>query len=201
MNITISECPKHHLDTILEASKNTDNAHRARQPYAFPENSWELGLKNEFSDAFLDAKGQPVAKSQNLLIAEVDGILAGYILLPWHARDDAPAFNTGSIHDIHVFEQFRSMAVGDAMLEKAKSIADAHGWDDLVAMVWAGNIHSENLFRRAGFADEVKVLRYGPTSQARPIEVMKPEKSSGSLVGAFWIAAFLIAGLFAFFTR
>jgi len=193
MSITASPCPRRYLDVITAANLKTSEEHRSRQPYAFPENLWEVSFPPEFSNAFLDAKGEPTSESHNLFVAEDAGELAGYILLSWWARDDAPDFHDGCVLDIHVFDGFRGKKVGDALLNKAKLIADTRGWDNFTAQVWAGNTQSETLFRRAGFTDQSKTLRYGPNTQARPIQTVHPKRGTQFPVAKIWAAILITA--------
>ena len=70
---------------------------------------------------------------------EFNGVLAGYILLSWCACKDVESYHEKPIGDIRIVPEFRGKGVGEALLERAKSIADEKGGDNFTALIWQGN--------------------------------------------------------------
>ncbi|WP_224814102.1 GNAT family N-acetyltransferase [Hasllibacter sp. MH4015] len=169
MRITIRPAEEGDRATIIAASQKTWDAHRARQPHAFPENGWEMLMARDHVLAFRDAKGQPVNQSENLFVADAEGQIVGYVLLSWHLRRDAEAYHKGSVNDIWVHEDWRGKGIAMELLETAKAEAEARDWHDLTAQVWDG-APSADLFARAGFTPRSTIWRFGPDRPARPIE-------------------------------
>ncbi len=166
MKATIRPAVEADRATILEASEATWEEHRQRQPDAFAENGWEMLVARGHIVAFIDKKGQRVAASENLFVADADGQVVGFILLSWHLRADAGAYHKGSINDIWVHPDWRGKGIAREMVDFAKERAEARGWDDLTAQVWHG-APSSGLFAEAGFAPWSTIWRYGPDQPAR----------------------------------
>ncbi|WP_341862349.1 GNAT family N-acetyltransferase [Gymnodinialimonas sp. 57CJ19] len=179
---------------IAAASRDTWEEHRTRQPYAFPENGWEMLLKRDHAHAFLSGEGYPIGESGNLFVAEADGVIVGYVLLSWHLRDDAPDAHNGSIVDIWVDPKWRKKGVGHNLVSFAKEMAETANWDNLYAQVWAG-APSSDLFETAGFAPAHVTWRYGPD---RPAALIEPRAKKNNLADAAWkwAVAIVLIGLF-----
>ena len=86
MQVTIRPALDQDRAAIIAASETTWAEHRARQPYAFAENGWDMLMAREYVIAFRDPQGHTVGESGNLFVADADGRVLGYILLSWHVR-------------------------------------------------------------------------------------------------------------------
>ena len=151
---------------------DTFQAHRLRQPFAFPQNAFDLLLGPLIDRAFTDAQGKAAAISDCLFAAYRGATFCGYVLLSNPNAFDPPP-PALMIYDIHVLHAFRGTGVGRALLAHVKSLADQQGCDNLQATVWQGNDAALNLFRAAGFTPQSQTLRYGLDRQARDISLPK----------------------------
>lgn len=173
MTVTIRPATTADRASIESASRETWKAHRARQPFAFPENGWDMLLKRGHEFAFWSGTGQPIGTSGNLFVADADGQIVGFILLSWHLREDAPDAPNGTIFDIWTHPDWRGKGVGRNLVGFAKNMADEANWDNLTAQVWNG-APSQRLFESAGFTAQHTTWRYGPD---RPAQDVKPRSA------------------------
>lgn len=174
MKINIRPATTADRPAIEAASRETWDAHRARQPYAFAENGWDMLLKRDHEFAFWSGTGQPVGESGNLFVADSNGRIVGFVLLSWHLRSDVPDASNGTIIDIWTHPDWRSKGVGANLVGFAKDMADGADWDNLNAQVWDG-APSQRLFEAAGFSPQNVTWRYGPDRPARPVK-SRPKK-------------------------
>lgn len=166
MKVTIRPAITADRATIEAASRETWEAHRARQPEAFPTNGWDMTLKRDHEFAFWSGTGQPVGESGNLFVAESEDQVVGFVLLSWHLRDDAPDAPNGTLIDIWTHPDWRAKGVGSNLVNFAKDMSDQADWDNLTAQAWQG-APSERLFEAAGFTPQLVRWRYGPDRPAR----------------------------------
>ncbi|MBF9045171.1 GNAT family N-acetyltransferase [Rhodobacterales bacterium HKCCE4037] len=196
MKVTIRQAETADRATIAAASRATWEEHRARQPYSFPENGWDMLLARDHEIAFRDAKGQPVAVSENLYVAEAGTQIVGFILLSWHLRADAPPYHKGAVSDIWVHEDWRGKGIAKELVATAKELADAEDWDELTAQVWEG-APSARLFEEAGFQRRSTIWRYGPDRPARPLEPASETPDRGTDSWWRWAVLAVILACFA----
>lgn len=179
--------------TIEAASRATWDEHRVRQPYAFPENGWDMLLRRDHEFPFLSGTRQPVDESGNLFVADADGTVAGFILLSWLLCADAPFAPNGTVIDIRTHPDWRNKGVGRNLVDFAKDMADRANWDNLTAQVW-DDAASEGLFEAASFTPQNVTWRYRPD---RPAQLIKPRvKKAENGDGPWkWTAAIVIIAL------
>lgn len=182
MKVSIRPAVTADRPVIEAASRETWDAHRTRQPSAFPENGWDMLMKRDHEFAFWSGTAQPIGESGNLFVADAGGTVVGFILLSWHLREDAPNATDGAVIDIWVHPDWRKKGVARNLVDFAKEMADAADWDNLTASVWAG-APSSNLFEAAGFTPQRVVWRYGPD---RPAALIKPRQKKDKIGDAAW---------------
>jgi len=96
--------------------------------------------------------GQLAQQSAVVLVAEIDGEVAGYVYagvepLSWkELRDEA-----GFIHDLLVSEEARSHGAGQQLLEAAIAWLRDRGMPRVVLWTAAPNTGAQRLFERRGF--------------------------------------------------
>lgn len=182
MQISIRPAVTADRASIEAASRATWDDHRGRQPYAFPENGWDMLLKRDHEFAFWSGTGQPVGESGNLFVADADGVVVGFVLLSWHLRDDAPDAPNGTVIDIWVQSDWRKKGVGRNLVDFAKIMANAADWDNLTAQVWNG-APSVGLFESADFTPHHVTWRYGP---GRPAKLIQPKAKKPATKDNTW---------------
>ncbi len=196
-DLRIVPAPRSLLPEILRCSRETFEEHRARQPWAFPANSFEVMIEGSIKGSFREG-GRTLAESPNLFAAYRGEDFAGYVLLSVWARQDVQYLPYVGIDDICVLPEFRRKGIARALLRHAVALSEERGWDSLKATVWAGNDASDALFRSEGFAVESTKYRTGPDRQCRDYPEAKILKqvsrlwSWGILLAAFclaWLAA------------
>lgn len=182
--LEIRSAPVSLLPVILDAARDTWDAHRARQPFAFGRGDLENFVIPGLTQAFHDETGQIAASSDRVFAATIDGAFAGYVVLtPLTLPDGSPPPHI-NIDDIYVAPAFRRQGVATALLAHVKALADQHDWDNLNASVWTGNDSSQKLFEKAGFAPLTTTLRYGPDRQVRDTPIPGALQSpSGQKIG------------------
>lgn len=82
-----------------------------------------------------------------LLVAEIDGKIAGFILTKYHKLT-----KTGGFIDTLVKEEYRRRGIGEALVNEAKTKLLDKGATYLYATIQATNSVSKNLFKSAGFS-------------------------------------------------
>lgn len=87
-----------------------------------------------------------------LLVAEVDGVIAGYLYGSLEERDWAKLLDAhGAIHDVFVAAAFRKRGVAKALMETAKERFGALGAKQLVLYSASANAEGQALFRSIGY--------------------------------------------------
>ncbi len=165
-DIRIVPAPRALKDRIKELARTTFEEHNARQPFAFPGNLLQVSLFRDIDRAF-EVEGKQLDESPVALAAFLGNDFAGYVLLSDWAREDGPDMPSVTVEDIRVLEEHRGRGVGRALLQAVQDRATAQGWDNVTATIWAGNPESEALFNAAGFTEQSKTYRFGPSGQAR----------------------------------
>ncbi len=166
MTIKIIPAPRSLKPKIEKLCQQTFAEHQARQPYAFPENSYDLLSQTAIDAAFRSSEGLPIKTSPVIFAAMQDEVMVGYIHLSRHAFMPQVNFPRVNIDDIHVVADHRGTGIGEHLLDHVKSLADQHNWDGVTATIWAGNTASQCLFEKCGFQPNSVSLRYGPDRQA-----------------------------------
>ena len=87
-----------------------------------------------------------------LTIAEVDGRVAGYVLLSPHNKLGSAA-HIGLIRGIAVHPDFRGQGIGRAMLDATFDHARARGFEKLLLNMLITNTGARALYRAAGFRE------------------------------------------------
>ena len=164
----ISPAPLALRERILDAARETLAEHRGRQPYAFPDDFFDVRIAPAIRQAFTSKTGGELAESSRILVAEVGDEFAGYLQLACAPEAGTAAAGYLHIDDIYVVPRYRGEGVGLALLDHIKRRAEADDLDNITATVWAANAASDALFRRAGFEPSSTTFRFGPDRQARP---------------------------------
>lgn len=87
-----------------------------------------------------------------LLVAEVDGHLAGYLYGSMEERDWAALLDAhGAIHDIHVSSKFRRRGVARALMAAAKERFASLGAEKIVLSTATQNAEGQGLFKALGY--------------------------------------------------
>jgi phosphinothricin acetyltransferase len=89
------------------------------------------------------------AKSHPLLVAEMDGQIAGWF--SFHPYIKRAAYRMTAEISVYVGEEFRRRGVGKALLEKAIASSPEVGLTTLIGNIFAHNKPSVQLFERMGF--------------------------------------------------
>ena len=158
---------------ILDLSRATYAEHRARQPWAFPENGFETTVVPNVDAAFRQG-GRELQESPSAFAAYLGDDFAGYVLLSSWARPGGLDMPHVSIEDIRVLPEMRGKGVGTALLSHVKALAEARDWDSLVATVWDGNTASQEMFEAAGFHVQARNYRIGPNRSGRNYPAASP---------------------------
>lgn len=189
--IEIIPAPLAFKSEMKDLARHTFDAHRARQPFAFPENLFEL--MDHVGGAFENGR-TPYDPSPCAYCATMDGAFAGYVILSGIEDAKDMLLPTVNIEDISVLPQFQRQGVAVALIRTVLQRAEQEKWGNVKATVWHGNSGSEALFRDLGFADQCKTLRFGPTTQIPDIKVHSaPSGSKRSIDWMFWIVLIALA--------
>jgi len=137
MTIKIIPAPRAMKSEIENRCKQTFAEHQARQPYAFPKNSYGVLSQTTIDTAFCSPEGLPLKTSPVIFTAMLDDDMVGYIQLSRHAFMPDVSFPYVNIDDIHVVTEHRGTGVGEHLLDHVKNLADQHDWDGLTATIWA----------------------------------------------------------------
>lgn len=87
-----------------------------------------------------------------LLVAEVDGVLAGYLYASLEERDWAKLLDAhGAVHDVFVAPVFRKRGVARALMGEARARFKAMGAKQVVLYSAAANAEGQALFKELGF--------------------------------------------------
>ena len=91
-------------------------------------------------------------KNVVLLVAELDGAIAGYVYGTLEGRDWAKLLDRhGAVHDVFVDARFRRKGVAKALMEAAITALKAQGAPQVVLYSAAPNAEAQALFERLGF--------------------------------------------------
>ena len=110
-----------------------------------------------------------------IIVADVDGQLAGFVTVLTQVRSDEPDDGDmvyGLISDLAVLTSFRSLGIGTKLLAVAEEFARSEGVEWLRIGVLAGNQVAEKLYASLGFSpwhiESEKNLRATPNPRAQP---------------------------------
>jgi ribosomal protein S18 acetylase RimI-like enzyme len=89
-----------------------------------------------------------------LLVAEVDGVVAGYVYGSLEERDWNLLLDAhGAVHDVYVDEAFRRRGLARKLMEAAIGALEAQGATQIVLSTSTKNAEAQALFRALGFRD------------------------------------------------
>lgn len=165
-DVEIRQAPASLKPQIIELARATMDEHRARHPWAFPNNAFDIVLLPSIEAAFPSIWSAETT-SPNLFAAYLDGEFLGYVLLSTWARTEPLAWPQVNIEDICVVPKARGQGVATALVAHVKSLSEDRDWDNLTASVWASNAASEALFQKSGFVPSSTQYRFGPNRTAR----------------------------------
>jgi ribosomal protein S18 acetylase RimI-like enzyme len=87
-----------------------------------------------------------------LLVAEVDGAIAGYVYGTLEERDWAKLLDAhGAVHDVHVAEAHRRQGVAQALMTEAAKRFASMGAKQVVLYSASANVQGQTLFKKLGF--------------------------------------------------
>jgi putative acetyltransferase len=95
------------------------------------------------AEAFHDRVAQRVAETDETTVAEVDGMIAGFIMI---AGDE--------VEQVYVDRAFRGSEVAAVLLTEAERQVAAAGFDVAWLAVVVGNDRAQAFYRRQGWTDE-----------------------------------------------
>ncbi|MEP1538910.1 MAG: N-acetyltransferase [Paracoccaceae bacterium] len=186
-------------DEIKDLSRQTFKEHRARQPWTFAENTFDLIISDVFDSLFRDGK-KTRQESPNLLVAMSQDQFAGYVLLMPNIPADFEESANATIFDICVRPEFRGQGAARALLDHVIALSQQQDWDNLDAQVWVGNVGSDRLFQSAGFTPQSTTYRIGPNRKARDIRLRDiqppPSPSRWTWLITWWPALIAIPVVF-----
>lgn len=89
-----------------------------------------------------------------LLVAELDGVVAGYVYGSLEERDWNLLLDAhGAIHDVFVDEAFRRRGVARTLMEAAIAALEGQGATQIVLSTSTKNTEAQALFKTLGFRD------------------------------------------------
>ena len=96
-----------------------------------------------------------------ILVADVEGVIAGYVLLHSHVtseslEDGNMAF--GLIRDLVVLDRFRGQRIGGSLLEAAENLAKKEGVKCLRIEVLSSNENAREIYLAKGFKPYTQML-------------------------------------------
>jgi ribosomal protein S18 acetylase RimI-like enzyme len=111
----------------------------------------EPGVEDGYRWFFSRQLGKPGVV---LLVAELEGRVAGYLYGSLEARDWAKLLDAhGAIHDVFVDEAVRRRGVARALMEAGRRALEAAGARQLVLSTATPNREAQALFRSLGFRE------------------------------------------------
>jgi ribosomal protein S18 acetylase RimI-like enzyme len=146
MALTIRPMQKGDLDAVSKLGAALVRQHHAFDPRRFfitddPQGGykWFLGTQVKNADAVL-------------LVAEVDGAIAGYLYASLEERDWARLIDAhGALNDIYVDERFRRRGIARALVEAGVSALEERGAKRVVLSAAWPNTEAHALFEACGF--------------------------------------------------
>ena len=185
--IEITPAPIALKGRITELCRETYAAHRDAQPFAWPENFFDVAIQPLLNAAFQDKRGRPLEESPTLFSATKDGQFVGYLRLANWSSGLGGEIHSGSIEDICVIPENRGQGGARALIAHARHLAEQHDWDNLTAQVSEWNAASNTLFKNSGFTVQSRNYRIGPDRQAQEYPIASARKLF-SPWDWFWIA-------------
>jgi ribosomal protein S18 acetylase RimI-like enzyme len=96
-----------------------------------------------------------------VFVADVEGRVVGFVTVftrvPYEELDDPPG-EYALVSDLSVVPPYRGRGIGRALLERAEEFARQKGASELRIGVLARNATARELYRRAGFSEQVVTL-------------------------------------------
>ncbi len=87
-----------------------------------------------------------------VLVAELDGKIAGFAYIQFEARNYAALLESAVwLHDIYVDEAARGHNIGEKLIEASAKAAKELGADKLMLLAATENWFAQELFRQSGF--------------------------------------------------
>ena len=189
--IRIRHAPIALKDEITRLCRETYDAHRDAQPFAWAGNYFDVAIQPNLDAAFQDKRGRQLGESQTIFAAMKDGRFSGYIRLADWSSGMGGEIHSGSIEDICVTPEYRGQGIAKALIAHALDLAERHDWDNIDAQVSEWNAASKSLFETSGFTMQSRIYRFGPDRQAQDY----PKAPVSHLVSPwtwFWLALTLV---------
>jgi ribosomal protein S18 acetylase RimI-like enzyme len=117
------------------------------------------GLPLEVFESHFRSRVQPILDDDDteMLVAEVDGRTAGYLLLGSIGSFYSPV-NLGFVFDVWVLEARRGRGIGRELLDAAAARLRERGFTKMKLEVGAGNERARAIYATAGFSEERLIL-------------------------------------------
>jgi ribosomal protein S18 acetylase RimI-like enzyme len=123
--------------------------------------SWQAAYRDLLPQSYLDAlsveqreafweKAIP-GGAVEVLLAEVDGIIAGWVACAAARDEDVPPL-TGEMQAIYLLPEYWSLGIGRALWSEAKRRLQDRGFAYAYVWVFADNARAVDFYRAAGFA-------------------------------------------------
>ena len=151
MTIVVRIADEADLDTLIRLNQVVQSVHAELYPDDFYATADADGLK-----ALL------APRLANVVIAEVDGVPAGYIWFEVQtqpANSFSPSRRRLYIHHLSVLPDARRRGVAAALMAHAEAHAEGEDIDEIALSHWAANAGAQKFFAAQGFAPYQLMLR------------------------------------------
>ena len=151
MTIVVRIADEADLDTLIRLNQVVQSVHAELYPDDFYATADADGLK-----ALL------APRLANVVIAEVDGVPAGYIRFEVQTRPAnsfSPSRRRLYVHHLSVLPDARRRGVAAALMAHAEAHAEGEDIDEIALSHWAANAGAQRFFAAQGFAPYQLMLR------------------------------------------
>jgi len=135
--------------------------------------------QEQVADLELVIKGAAASAEQRVVVAEVDGEVAGAVLLrvstltPLNLEPAVQAISP------HVFPQYRRRGIGLALMESAVAFAEDNGIAHVTTAAASGSRDANRFMARLGLGPHA-TMRVAPTIAVRSkLEALRPTRAAG----------------------
>ena len=105
--------------------------------------------------AELEASGFGSSPKFGVLLAEVEGKVAGYVSYTWNYSIWLGS-SYMNIDDVFVWEAYRGQKIGEALMAKARTVCKAHGFKRLKWEAQEDNHQAIKFYKRLGAEVDIK---------------------------------------------